>query len=58
MSWRWRFRRRHIGKGVKTVRCDACGWTTQAVDDARTLLERCICGGTLRVTTAIKEATK
>jgi hypothetical protein len=45
---------------TKTITCDACGWTAQALDapSASTVLERCICGGTLRVTTAIKEATK
>jgi hypothetical protein len=43
---------------TKTIACDACGWTTRAVDDARSVLERCICGGTLRVTVAIKEANK
>jgi hypothetical protein len=42
---------------TKTLTCDACGWTAVALG-SHPVPERCICGGTLRVTVAIKEANK
>jgi hypothetical protein len=42
---------------TKSLKCDACGWSALALE-SHPDLERCICGGTLRVTTAIKDATK